>query len=369
MKNSKTIYGTIFSLLVAGILCLVATQAIFCQTETLDIISYTPPKGWAKTVKEGAVVYTDINKSTNAFCLLTVYSSTASAGSPPQDFANDWKEFVVRPFNAEANPKTQVQTTPDGWQATVGGTNIELDGGVKAAAILTVFSGFGKTASVLAIFNNESYSAQVSALIDGIKLDKTRAVARTGPPVQYGTTPASQGVDAQRNDPFPTQPGYAPQKPLSGTLKPTITMADLVGKWDQGAGSVQRYIDSYTGDYAGTSVAFYGEQYVIKSDGSFDYLFVGRSSNHTVKETDSGTVILSGSSITFKFRGRMASKFQLIALNIQPSGAAILSLVPLHDTFQGYDAAGMKLECGHGDGFIRCVGGEQWARLRAKPAK
>ena len=357
MKTSKIILG----LLIAQTLCLFAAKAIFCQTETLDIVSYTPPKGWAKTYKEGAVVYTEINKSTNAFCLLTVYAGTPSAGSPQKDFANEWNAFVVKPFKAEPSPKTETQTTPDGWQATVGGTQIELDAGIKAAAILTVFSGFGKTASVLVIFNDESYLAQASALIDGIKLDKTKALAKTAPPVQNNPTPTIQ------NDPFPVPPGYSPDPPYIGTVKLTVTMADLVGKWDQGAGSVQRYIDSYTGDYAGTTVAFYGEQYIIKSDGTFEFLFVGRSSNHTVRETDIGTVVLSGAYIMVKFKGtRGTKKYQFIAFMTGPNGAAVLTLVEVSDKWQGYDAAGIQLECGHPKGYPSCVGGEEWAR---KPAK
>jgi hypothetical protein len=172
-----------------------------------------------------------------------------------------------------------------------------------------------------------------------------------------------------QNDPFPDRPGYAPQKPLSGTLNATITMADLVGTWDHGAGSVQTYIDSYTGDYSRTNTTFYGEQYSIRSDGTFEYKFVGRSNNRTVRESDSGNVILSGGFITIKFKGRTTQKYQFIAFMTQPNGAAIISLVGVHDTFQGYDAAGMSLECGHSQGYIHCVGGEEWARLSAKPAK
>ena len=179
---------------------------------------------------------------------------------------------------------------------------------------------------------------------------------------------SSGQVSATQRDPFPDRPGYAPQKPLSGTLKDSITISDLVGRWDHGAGSVQRYVDSSTGDYAGTKTSFYGEQLVIKSNGAFEYLFVGRANNNTVRETDRGIVILSAGYVTFKFAGRATKKYQFIAFNTQPTGAAILSLVEVHDSFQGYDAAGLALECGHGDGFIRCVGGEEWARLGNAPA-
>ncbi len=194
----------------------------------------------------------------------------------------------------------------------------------------------------------------------GLNIDNGSAVANDS-----SSTPNSSSaqVSATQRDPFPDRLGYAPQKPLSGTLKDSITMDDLVGKWDHGAGSVQRYVDSSTGNYAGTATSFYGEQYVIRSNGTFEYKFVGRANNNTVRETDRGTIILSGGYITFKFEGRTTKKYQFIAFNIQPTGAAILSLVEVHDTFQGYDAAGLALECGHPEGFIGCVGGEEWARI------
>ena len=350
MKVTKIILG----LFIAQISCLFVPQSVFCQTETLDIIQYTPPKGWTKTPKEGVMVFTNTNKSTNAFCILTVYASTPSAGSPQKDFANEWNELIVKPFQAKANPKTETQTQ-DGWTSVVGGAQIEMEGG-KSYVIMTVLSGYGRTASVYALLNDQSYLPQLDAFMASIKLDKTKASSNPTPTIQ-------------NNDPFPDRPGYAPQKPLTGTLNATITMADLVGTWDHGAGSVQTYIDSHTGDYARTNTTFYGEQYSIRSDGTFTYKFVGRSNNRTVRELDSGNVILSGGYLTLKFKGRLTQKYQFIAFMNQPSGAAILSLVGVHDNFQGYDAAGMSLECGHSDGFIRCVGGEEWARLSAKPRK
>ena len=341
----------IFFALFIFLFFLVVPQTIFCQTETLDIIQYTPPNGWIRSQKEGVLIYSDTNKTTNGFCILTIYASTPSAGSPQKDFANEWTELIVKPFKADVNPKTETQTV-DGWTSVAGAAQIEIEGG-KSYVIMTVLSGYGKTANVYALFNDPSYLPQLDAFMASIKMDKTHASANPIPTIQ--------------TDPFPDRPGYAPQKPLSGTLKGSITMADLVGSWDNGAGSVQKYIDSNTGDYSHTNTTFYGEQYSIRSDGTFTYKFVGRSSNITVRESDSGNVILSGGYITFKFKGRTTRKYQFIAFMTQANGTAILSLVGVHDNFQGYDAAGMSLECGHSQGFISCVGGEQWARLVARP--
>ena len=109
-----------------------------------DILQYTPPQGWSKTVKEGAVVYTDINKAANAFCVLTIYKGANSSNNASTDFANDWKTFVAKPFKAEENPQTDSQTA-DGWTVISATAPIESDG-IKSLAIMTTFSGYGMTA-------------------------------------------------------------------------------------------------------------------------------------------------------------------------------------------------------------------------------
>ena len=146
---------------------------------------------------------------------------------------------------------------------------IELEGGIKAVAILTVFSGFEKTASILVIANDESYFTQVTAFIEGIKLDKTKALARRAPTIQTNPSAATQ------RDPFPDKPHVQPQKPLAGLLKESITMADLAGVWDNGAASVTTYVDSSSGNYSGTDTTFYTENYTIKPDGTFEHQISG----------------------------------------------------------------------------------------------
>src|SRR6266700_89661 len=144
MKSSGIIFAAIIVLFLLSI-----PSETFGQTETLEGVHYSPPKGWAKTAKEGAAVYTDVNKTTNAFCILTIYGERPGTGDPQRDFANKWNELVVTPFKAESNPKTDSQSIADGWQAVSGGAQIDMSG-VKALAVLTVVSGYGKTASVLA---------------------------------------------------------------------------------------------------------------------------------------------------------------------------------------------------------------------------
>lgn len=143
------------------------------QKETFDIITYTPPKDWKKDIKQGVVNYSNANTATGGFCIITLYASTPSTGDAEKDFKKDWKELVVTPFKAEANPKTETQTTADGWKVVTAAAPIKLDGN-DLYIILTVASGFGKTISIRTSLNDPSYSAQVDALFETMKLDKTK---------------------------------------------------------------------------------------------------------------------------------------------------------------------------------------------------
>lgn len=182
MKVSRIIFG----LFIALIFCLGTARPIFCQTEKFDIIEYTPPKNWTKTEKPGAIVYSDVNKAANAFCVLTIYQGATSSNNPKTDFANDWKTFVVKPFKADENPQTDSQTA-DGWTVTSASAPIESDG-IKSLAIMTTLSGYGVTASILAVSNSEIYIKPIAAFLESIKLDKSSAKVK---PVNTGSSSSS----------------------------------------------------------------------------------------------------------------------------------------------------------------------------------
>lgn len=184
----------IFAIFAAHILSLFVAGPVLAQTEKIDIIQFTSPAGWTKTPKDGLMVYSTTDKNTGGFCLLTVYPSTASAGSPNNDFANEWNEKVAKPFKAEANPKTETQTE-DGWTSVSAASQFESDG-ATSAVMMTVISGYGRTASVLAILNNQEYLSQIDAFMTGIKMDKAQAIAdaRLSPTVNTVASSSSNSV-------------------------------------------------------------------------------------------------------------------------------------------------------------------------------
>jgi hypothetical protein len=355
MRKSKII----LALLIGQTICLFVPQIVFSQTEKLDIIEYTPPKGWTKTPKDGVMVYVGSNKSAGTYCVLSVYPSAASSGSPQGDFESEWNELIAKPFNAEASPKTDTQTR-DGWTSMSAATQIESDGS-KSAVLVTVVSGYGRRATVFAILNSQEYFPQIDAFMTGIKMDKAKAQSITTPQSSAISTPAGKNSDYLDFDPFPGMPGFQPPKPLLGRLRKTITMADLVGKWELGGASVTSYINSSSGNYSSTDTSFFGQWYTIRANGTYESQFQGRTSNQTVRESDSGTIILDGGFVIIKSTKNPALRNQFVAFMVQPDGAAILSLLYIGDGAP-YNAAQLVGNCSHTQGYISCMGGAEWVR-------
>ena len=154
-------------------------QQAIAQTETFDIASFKPPKEWKKDANPGAVVYSTANATTGSFCILAMYESVASLGDEQKDFKTEWNDRVVIPHSADADPKTETQTS-EGWKVVTAAAPIKLEA-ADAYAILTVISGFGKRFTVLTMLNDQSYIAGVDDLLKNMKLNKKGKVNLSQP--------------------------------------------------------------------------------------------------------------------------------------------------------------------------------------------
>jgi hypothetical protein len=262
----------ILALFTVQILCLIVPHAVFCQTETLDMVTYTPPKGWTKTPKEDGVIFSDSNKTANVFCVMRVYANTASSGDAKKDFANDWETFVVTPYKADEKPKTETQNG-DGWTITTAVALIEPEG-VKSLAMLTNFSGFGKTTSILVLSNSETYTKPVSDFLESVKLDKSPLAVKTPNTTTTPTAPTSLVADS-----------YSPTA--------------LVGKWGNGTAG-----DTVSGGYITYGSNASQKYYQFNADGTYSFIFsgysglAGQSGTFQITTQESGVYTLNGDSMT-----------------------------------------------------------------------
>ena len=121
------------------------------------------------------------------------------------------------------------------------------------------------------------------------------------------------------------------------------------------------YFSSSTGTYSSTDTTFSGEWLTIHPNGTFESSFQGRTGNHTVRESDTGTVILSGGTVTLKYAHKATMRYQFVAYMDEPKGAAILTMIFIGDTAL-LDAEGLRANCGHAHGYITCLTGEEFMR-------
>lgn len=267
--TSSTFTVVLFSL----IFYLSVPYSVFCQTEKLGIVTYTSPPDWTKTVKENTIVFSNVDQSKGGFCFITLYGATPSTGNPKTDFAKEWNDLVVKPFKGEANPKTETESA-DGWTTTAGGGPVEFGGG-KALALLTVYSGFGKTVSVLGILNDESYLPQLTAFVAGLDIEKA--------PIAAAPTALQYDTDGHLIIPPPTR---------------QLTLADLVGEWGQNDGINTRYVYRDSGVYAGADSLHFTDKMTLTLQGGYHSDFFAIQNGKKIKEDTSGTYAVNGSVLT-----------------------------------------------------------------------
>ena len=279
MKKPKII----LALFVTLTFCLFIPNSAFSQSEKLGIVSYTPPKGWAKTPKENIVAFTEVNQSTGSFCIITVYGATPSSGNPTSDFTREWNNLAVKPLKTEANPQTETQEA-EGWTIIAGASGVD-SGGIKGAAFLTVMSGYGKTVSVLAVFNDQSYMGQIAAFISGMDLDKTVAPANN----TVGKNSPTFDDRGHLIVPLPTR---------------QLTVADLAGEWGQDAQhQITNYYNRSTGASAGTDNLSFQSKMTLTKDGGFYNDYVGIENGRKRLEKTNGSVSIEGRLLTIRQKG------------------------------------------------------------------
>jgi hypothetical protein len=102
-----------------AIFCLLALAAI-AQTETFDITSYTPPKGWKKQPGESAVQFIREDSIKNIYGIVTLYKSVPSTVNAKDNFDMAWASLVKELVTVTTNPEMQPVAMEDEWEIQSG---------------------------------------------------------------------------------------------------------------------------------------------------------------------------------------------------------------------------------------------------------
>jgi hypothetical protein len=143
----------------------------FAQKETFELVKYIAPKGWKKELRQDLVMYTVVDKKDKAWCQLGIYKSTDSKGSLENDFDADWKELVCKTYKITDTVPPADTAEADGWKIKTGSGKFTFNN-KPAAAMLTTFSGYGRSISIVAVAGNQRYLQNIQDLIASIELTR-----------------------------------------------------------------------------------------------------------------------------------------------------------------------------------------------------
>ena len=232
------------------------STSLFAQKETYDLITYSPPKGWQKEVKETLILYTTVDKKNNSWCQIGIVKSTNSKGSIDKDFESEWQDLVVKQYNPAGKPQLTDVQEANGWKVLAGVGKFVFNNN-DAIVMLTTASGNGRCVSIVSITNSQDYISQIETLLNSVEL---KAIEQVG--LQKGTTNAGE------NSP-------------------------VVGSW--GKSNTVSQINNRFGNYS-----YNKQQYTFKADGS--YIFVAKTYNEQYSETflikENGNFVIKGNTIT-----------------------------------------------------------------------
>ena len=250
---------------------LVFSANLFAQTpETFDIASFRSPKGWNKQAGQDAIQFSIAEKEN--YCLVTLFKSLPSLGSPKENFAASWDTIVKEAVTVSAAPQMFPSDPKGEWLIAGGFAPFEKDG-AKGVAVLYTASGYGKMVNALVLTNTQAYEATITAFLESISFRK--------PEVE--TQPQAQ---ANQNGSQPSLAGNFWKK--GGVSKGLLGHADL-------------------------SPGTFSDTYQFFSNGT--YKFTRVYSRYTAPklylENEEGTYTVAGNAITITSRKASFSQYRL----------------------------------------------------------
>jgi hypothetical protein len=170
-------------------LFLLTATKTFSQTETYDITTFIPPKGWDRKEGDSGLAFSKVDSAAGKFCLIAIYPSIESSGEIETDFGNEWQNRVSKPLETKAKPEMQKLPTKDGWNVLLGVAKIQSDG-KEMATLLTVFNNSERAVSILISLSDMSFEKDFSDFLGSLKFAKssTTLSIKSRPPMSSGSS-------------------------------------------------------------------------------------------------------------------------------------------------------------------------------------
>lgn len=239
------------------IVCLLSfSVSILAQTsETFDIVTFQPPKGFSQQAADGAVQFATEDKAKGNYCLVTLFKSVPAVGSSKENFAGAWQALVQDTLKIPAAPQEFPSNNKEDWQLEGGYASFEKDG-EKGVVLLYTISGYRKMVNIVVLTNSLDYEKPLTAFIESISL-KTA-------------------------------------EPSSPQTEPKANASSIIGTWGIASSGQSNFEVNH-----GLS-GYIKRHYTFKPDGTYEFLIktFTYTSRQLLFTKETGTYVLSGNSLT-----------------------------------------------------------------------
>ncbi len=264
------------------------TLSASAQVQKLGEVSFAVPEGWKYEYNPGDDHADMVTGVSGNYCIVALTVPIKSTGNVEQDFAIAWRYIVERNPQASVPSSYEIRGLP-GYSGRVGSST--LDNRTKNAFLYLLETGKSFIPVTILTPNRtvyDNYEGTVQQVVSSVRLAPLQALP----------------------------------------MKKNITLADLVGDWKHGGADVITYVNSTTGNYAGTSTAYVGEFYTIAADGSYAYNLQAMSDGHVVREKSSGQVEFTSEFIVFHEKpSNKLKRYRFISYQHGLSGASLLTVL------------------------------------------
>ena len=151
----------------------ILSMNLIAQKQSLDVISFSTPKGWEQKQYDGGIQLSVTDK-TGAYVIAIITKALASNASANENFSNRWSSLVKAAVTVNEEPTMEQPSTENGWEIVSGMANY-TDGAQHGAATLLTATGGGQMTSVVLMTNTNKYQDEIMAFISSLELKKVNS--------------------------------------------------------------------------------------------------------------------------------------------------------------------------------------------------
>ena len=150
---------------------------IFAQSQTFDLATFTPPKGWKKQSGESTIQLSKEDTAKGTYCLIVLYKAVPGTAASRENFDLAWTAIVKEMVTVSSEPEMQNPETKNGWETQSGYAPFEREDG-KGIVILATATGSDKMVNMLMLTNTDVYQKEMDSFLKSISLKKITASAK-----------------------------------------------------------------------------------------------------------------------------------------------------------------------------------------------